>query len=535
MRQTQNSAACENGPQTNIESRSFAIAGFLPVSSIVFLVLSAILSLVWSSNSLLIGDEYLSLWTDRLPSLAQITHVQRTSPISIDPLFYHVVAHADIRIFGAGPFAIRLPSLVGYLTMQVCLFFFVRRITNEHAAVFALAFPALTSTFFYSLDGRPYGLMLGFLTLSMVSWQAATRRESKRTLWLITLALAIALTINVHYFGVLLFAPLCLAELCRAVQRRRIDFPVLGAIAGGATGILAMLPFLKAASVFRSHYCCSPLKLDAISEAYLSMFPHFRGSGIEMAVDAFLLLAALLVLWSCFRQQRCGSILLPEAEAVFLFTLALLPFLGFILALLTTNVMEPRYVLGAFPAITALLAIGVGPVFRPKGIGRALLAATFLGVTGVGVRYIEQARRSTAESLETLKPGPEIKAALRASPTGKLYFQDAERFAFASYYEPDAEIRSRMVLVYSPSQERKWNHTDTGTFQAMCMRNFTSFDIEPYESVADRAGESVFAVVEDEPRWDWALHAFGDAHARVRSVGSAFGVDVVTVQFVPGP
>jgi len=154
----------------------------------------------------------------------------------------------------------------------------------------------------------------------------------------------------------------------------------------------------------------------------------------------------------------------------------------------------------------------------------------FLGVTLAGVRYIEMARKSTAENLETLKIGPEIKAALSASSTGKLYFQDAESFAFASYYEPDAEIRSRMVLVYSRAQELKWNHTDTGTFEVMCMRKFTSFNIEPYESVTDHAGEFVFAVA-DEPRWDWAIQAFGDAHARVRSVGSAFGVGVETVRF----
>jgi hypothetical protein len=89
-----------------------------------------------------------------------------------------------------------------------------------------------------------------------------------------------------------------------------------------------------------------------------------------------------------------------------------------------------------------------------------------------------------------------------------------------------------MVLVYSRGEELKWNHTDTGAFQAACMRSFTSFDIKPYESITDRAGEFVFAVV-DDPRWDWAIEAFQDAHASVRSVGSVFGADVLTVQFVP--
>lgn len=532
MRQPKNPAANTDGQQSDAQFRYLAIAG-IPVSGIVFLVLTAVTSLLWSSSSLLAGDEYLSLWTDRLPSLAQITHVQRTSPISIDPLIYHVVALTAVRIFGSGPFAIRFPSLIGYLTMQVCLFFFVRRIANRHAAFFALAFPALTSTFFYSVDGRPYGLLLGFFTLAMLSWQAATRCESKRNLWLVTLAVAIALTVNVHYFGLLLFGPLCLAELYRAVRRRRVDIPMLGSIAAGATGIVAILPFLKAARVFSTHYCCYSLKRDAIAEAYLSMFPHFRGSRIESLFDAFLLFATLLLLWACFRQLRHGSILLPEAEAIFILTVALLPFLGYILARHTTNVMEPRYVIGAFPGVTALLAIGIGPVFRRNGIGTTAVVALFLGATLVGVRYIRRAQKDAAEDLRTLNITPEIKAALMASATGKIYFQDAEVFAFASYYEPDAEVRSRLVLVYSRGQELKWDHTDTGTFEVLCMRNFTSFDIEPYESVTGHAGRSVFAVIDDEPRWDWAMEAFEAAHAKVRSVGSAFGVDVVTVQFPP--
>jgi len=39
--------------------------------------------------------------------------------------------------------------------MQVCLFFFVRRLAGERAGVVAVAFPALTATLFYSAeDGR---------------------------------------------------------------------------------------------------------------------------------------------------------------------------------------------------------------------------------------------------------------------------------------------------------------------------------------------------------------------------------------------
>jgi len=524
IREGLGSAANPNTQQSNAESRLLTMWG------LALLVLTIVVSLLWSSNSLLSGDEYFSLWTDRLSTLAQIAHVQRTSPVSIDPLLYHVASHIAVRIFGARPFAIRLPSLVGFLIMQVGLYFFVRRITSKGAAILALAFPALTSTLFYSFDGRPYGMLLGFWTLTMVSWQAVVRRESRRTAWLITLAIAIALTVNLHYFGVLIFVPLSIAEFYRSMRRRSIDIPVLSAIVVGATGVVGIFPFLKAANAFRAHYCCHAIGAGDIREAYLSMFPHFRGTRIETLSDVILLIAGLLIIWSCLLQLRRGLIQLPGAEAAFLFALVLLPLLGYILAMITTKVMEPRYVIGAFPALSALVAISLGPIFRLNGASRVAIALTFLGIAMIGIRHILLARKSTAESLETLKVGPEIKAALRSSATGKIYFQDSEVFAFASYYEPDADILSRLVLVYSPKEELRWNHTDTGAFQAMCMQNFTSFDIEPYESITDHAGKLVFAVV-DDPRWDWTHEAFENAHARITPAGAAFGADVLTAQF----
>jgi len=74
-----------------------------------------------------------SLWTDRVPSIRQVIEVQRANPISLHPMVYHAITHTAIRIFGAGPFSIRLASLFGFLLMQICRFVFVRRAVSERA------------------------------------------------------------------------------------------------------------------------------------------------------------------------------------------------------------------------------------------------------------------------------------------------------------------------------------------------------------------------------------------------------------------
>ncbi len=115
----------------------------MPLSAIAFLVLTAAISLVVSHYRLLWFDEYLMLNTDSVHSLRQLIHVQRTAQLSLDPIAYHLFAYLAIRVFGLGTFALRLPSLLGFLLMQVCLFLFVRRIATERAALFAMIFPSV--------------------------------------------------------------------------------------------------------------------------------------------------------------------------------------------------------------------------------------------------------------------------------------------------------------------------------------------------------------------------------------------------------
>jgi len=163
-------------------------ASQFPTSAISLLILTASVSLIWSHYRLLFRDEFWEMWTDRVSTIGQIIHVQRTIPVALDPIAYHVLGHASIQVLGANAFALRLPALLSILLMQICLFVFVRRISTNRTAVFAMGLPVLTYVMDYSMEGRPYGLMLGCFGLAMVCWQTAARRESERTLALIVLA-----------------------------------------------------------------------------------------------------------------------------------------------------------------------------------------------------------------------------------------------------------------------------------------------------------------------------------------------------------
>jgi len=513
----------------------FAIAG-IPAPAIAFLVLTAAISLVLSHYSLLWYDEFLVLWTDSVSSIGQLAHIQLACPISLHPFGYDPIVFASIRLFGAGPFAIRLPSLFGYLLMQVCLYVFVRRVAPERTAVFALAFPALNTTLIYASEGRPYALMLGWFALAMVSWQTAVRRESGRILALVLLTAAVVMALNTHYFGVLLLVPLCGAELYRSLQRRRLDIPVIASIGAGMAGILFTLPFMKAVHVFHDHYYRSDgARPSEIAKTYLSILPGYGFTHRHALIAVlFLAIVALSVLWGCIRQLRRRTISLPNAEAVFLILLAGLPFFEYLLTFVLATSLEPRFVHGVLVGVSPLVAIAFIPLLRREIAGRIVLLALFFTIGFFGFMHIRAFRNDGRTTMSGLQLAPEVKAALMASPTKLLYVAATYEFSRASYYEPDLEVRSHLALVYSEEQELRWHHGDTGALTGLHMRSFTGFHILPFELLAKQPGDNLVLVfnAREHPD-DWTEETLTAGHFSLRRLGPFAGGEVTAVRFLP--
>src|ERR1700754_5051072 len=125
------------------------------------------------------SGQHKPLWYDELFTL--LVAKQRTwhefslaMPAEGNPPLNTLLTAVSIRLFGASNFAIRFAPLLGYLGALVGIFVFVRR---ECGAVFGLLAVILMFSqpaWKYSFEARPYGLLLGFLMLGMVSYQRTT-------------------------------------------------------------------------------------------------------------------------------------------------------------------------------------------------------------------------------------------------------------------------------------------------------------------------------------------------------------------------
>ncbi|MEK6396686.1 MAG: glycosyltransferase family 39 protein [Terriglobus sp.] len=311
------------------------------------LVLTATIALFWSQNRLIDQDESFVLQTDSVSSVGSLIDVQRHYPISLDPLFYHLLAHESIELFGPTAFAIRLPSILGYLLMQCCLFAVAKRIAGARAGVLAASIPVITATtLFFAQHGRPYGVLLGLGALLLLAYQHSTR-DTNRTGWLIALALSLALALNAHYFAVLLLLPLYAAELARTAQRRSIDWPVIFAIVLGSAGALLTLPFQKGAREFGKHYYnVGKINVDHVfTRRYTTLTIHYSGHTLlTYAIMVALVLVTIAFVAAVLRSIRLHGPVVPVAEKTFLVVLSTLPLFGLLLAWFVTHSIEVRYV-----------------------------------------------------------------------------------------------------------------------------------------------------------------------------------------------
>ena len=272
------------------------------------------------------------------------------------------------KIFGPTALALRLPSIFGFLLMQVCIFFATRVIAGSRAALIAMAFPALTATLFYAPEARPYGLLLGFYALAFLAWQTATRRSENRTGVLIILALTIALTLNTHYFGILILVPICIAEFARTLLRRRHGSrqwspQCLAAILmDGRYRLRAAIPEgcrRVPQTLLQRRRDQPPRRL----QAYRSLFVNYTTQPLAIQrLEAILLIVfALALIVLGVRRLRDGPIRSPHPELTFLLALAALPLFGVALAMFVTHSIEVRYVLSAIIAISIFFAIAIEP------------------------------------------------------------------------------------------------------------------------------------------------------------------------------
>jgi hypothetical protein len=179
-------------------------------------------------------DELYTWHVAQLPDVRSMWNALHAGADQNLPL-WHLVVRITEALFGPGEFAMRLPSLVSFWIMLLCLYLFLRRRLPAPYAFAGMLVPAVTFAWQYSFEARSYGLLLASGAVALAAWQSAA--EDRMRPWsLIVMTLALAIGVSCHFAGTQLAIPFVAAEIVRSVRTRRIDAPMWIAFAVAALG-----------------------------------------------------------------------------------------------------------------------------------------------------------------------------------------------------------------------------------------------------------------------------------------------------------
>jgi mannosyltransferase len=270
----------------------------------VLIVLAAVLRLATLDQQSFWYDEAFTpvhvLHSGLGATLRGVVHHENTPPL------WYLIAWADVRLFGDGALALRLPSaLAGVLTVPVVWAIGQqlagrpiedRPATGRRAALIAAAIVAVNPLFvWYSQEARAYGLFVFMSALAMLCFARALAEPTRGRM--AAFAVAGALALLTHYFAVFLLIPMAL-WLLREHSHRRAALVVVAALV--AVG-LALLPLISAQGGHGTQWIgrwALSSRLQAIPQYFLTGYSGAPlGHGVELLVALPILAGAALGAW----------------------------------------------------------------------------------------------------------------------------------------------------------------------------------------------------------------------------------------------
>lgn len=296
------------------------------------------------------------------PALATIPKTESTPPL------YYFLLWFWARVFGTGEAGLRsFSALCGTVTIPV-LYLLGRRLVSERVGLLAALLAAVSPIlFWYSQEARAYALLVLLCALTLLALLRASAAPTPGRL--LSWGLVAAVALATHYFAGIVIVPEAVWLLC--TLRRRRDAP-LGRLAVAYAPVLAvgaaLLPLLihqdDGRAGFLSTSGSAPKRLAQLVKQHA--IGYSAPADVALSAVAMAALAvALGLLVVRVRPTERRAVLLPVVVSVGGLVLAVLP------ALITTDLVDSRNLLGLWPAEALVAAIGFGAT----GAGRLGLAA----------------------------------------------------------------------------------------------------------------------------------------------------------------
>ena len=349
------------------------------------------------------NDELFTYYIARLAPQRDIWNALMAGADQNPPLFY-ILTHYAMSSFANDLLAIRLPEIIGFWLMGVSLILLISKHAPAWYGLAAGLFTLVTGAYPYAYEARPYALVLGFAAFALLCWRNAVGRRA----WAFSVGLGIglALAVSMHYYSVVIFAPIVAGELFRSWQRRNLWTPVWLGVAIGCTPLLLYLPLIRSASSYGATFWAKATVGSLGAFIWFLMYP------ATLPLVAFAIYRAFTWLRNMpgARPKTAAGVYAPIAEVVAVCGYMALPVLAIVLGRAVTGAYTHRYAIAAVvgTAVTCawLLSSAFGGRTRPALYLCSLLTVFFLARDGRSAPSTAAAhdRRSHIEFLNSQRP-----------------------------------------------------------------------------------------------------------------------------------
>jgi hypothetical protein len=437
-------------------------------------------------------DELVTFDASRLPSVAMLLHALRLG-FDQQPPPYTLLTYGSVHLFGASALAIRLPSIIGLWVAVPALYWLLAGRMGTLCAAMAglLVFTTLAAE--YSIEGRPYGVLVGCAALAFAVWRWAGQRRGVLP-GLLFAASAVLLT-DMHYYAVLSLGALIVGELVRSWRRRAVDWRLWpGFAAAVAPPVYFYLAYARAPVADWKTW--NPPRLPEV----LNTYQYFLDPAMLVMAG---LIAAIAVF--SYRRSKPGSgerarTLDPEEWAV-IAVFALLPFAAYLLGIFA-GFYTARYVL---PAVLAFSVIFPLAVFRSGGRDGVITVIAFVLV----VLLVGEQLATTAIWQHRRRDlyGPDI-ALFKNAPGDLPIVIAAPKLYYEVWHYSDPAVRSRLWYLTDPASAAAYTAANLHDLTYPVIRRFVPIQIEAYRAFLE-SHRSFYVYAIGDP-FAWVVRKLSD-------------------------
>jgi hypothetical protein len=460
-------------------------------------------------------DEFFTLYLSRL-NPSQLWAALLTGGDQHPPTFY-LLHHLIFRALGEASWVLRLPALLGFLLMMLCLFRFVARRTSAVSGLVAMLIPLVTCGQDFAYEARGYSLLLGFLALAAVCWQQSGDRTWRATG---SLGLAAALIGGVlsHYYCVLLIPAFAFAEAVRSFRCKRWVPSIWIALCTPVVPLIVFLPLLRSSSGFAATFWAKP-RLSEIPLYYEKTL----GPGLACVLLCLAVAGIYRAALANSRQPKSGeSRTVPAEEIILALVLGTAPVIAYAFGKTMTGVFAWRYAIGGALGIAILFGFVCFRIFRGSVIAAWLITLICLLSFSMVARAQMHRFAERQVALQNV-----IAWLAKEDPRSEpLVIGDSEAFYELSYYSPPA-MKARYVYLADTNRAFKYLRHDTLDRSISLLAPWFRLNVEAYGPyVQTHQRMTVFWV--PNPGWNWLLFALVDEGRRLTVTGHK-GEDIIFV------